>query len=257
MSQVAADLELQTGAGSEAGLAVQNESLPPEVQPASLETLSAPQEDGEFAYRPITIWAPVSIFLGICGSAAMLTPIALSICLAAVLVALLGMWEIRRNEGEVGGKRLSQIGLSLGLLFLLGAGGMHGYEYATEVPEGYSRVSFNWLSNQGMVFENGIARPTEDVAKLDGQKIYIKGYMYPRQQRHGLKQFVLCKDNGDCCFGGQPKPTDMIAVEMQGGMSVELLEQQLVGVAGVFRASTQTTQGDLTAVYKLEGTHFR
>jgi hypothetical protein len=214
-------------------------------------------ETGEFDYKPIAILGPVSVFTGICAASGLITVAGVLVGMAGVLLACVAIWQIRRSEGELSGGWIAKTGLAVSLAFTLVGGAWHSYVYATEVPEGYDRVSFSWLSNQGFVADADGARPTEEVAKLDKKKIYIKGYMYPGRQRNGLTEFVLCKDNGDCCFGGQPKPTDMIAVKMQPGMTVDLLEQQLVGVAGIFHAQTVTKSGDLTSVYMLEGTHFR
>ena len=51
--------------------------------------------------------------------------------------------------------------------------------------------------------------------ELDGKKVFIKGYMYPSSQMTGIREFVLCRDNGTCCFGGQPRLTDMIRVKLK------------------------------------------
>ena len=50
---------------------------------------------------------------------------------------------------------------------------------------------------------------------LDGQRIFIKGYMYPTKELEGLNSFLLVKDTGQCCFGGNPAITDMIMVTME------------------------------------------
>jgi hypothetical protein len=217
----------------------------------------APSADEDFDYKPVAILGPVSLFIGVCAATGLMFPSGVLLGLAGILLAIVALYQIRVADGELTGRFLAVSGLVVSTAMTLAGGGYHGYVYATEVPEGYERLSFSWLSNQGMIVEESGARPTEDVAKFDGKKVYIKGYMYPVRQRHGLTEFVLCKDNGDCCFGGQPKLTDMIAVKMQPGLSVDLLEQQLVGVAGIFRASTVTQSGELTSVYMLEGTHFR
>lgn len=217
----------------------------------------APSADEDFDYKPVAILGPVSLFIGVCAATGLMFPSGVLLGLAGILLAIVALYQIRVADGELTGRFLAVSGLVVSTAMTLAGGGYHGYVYATEVPEGYERLSFSWLSNQGMIVEESGARPTDDVAKFDGKKIYIKGYMYPVRQRHGLTEFVLCKDNGDCCFGGQPKLTDMIAVKMQPGLSVDLLEQQLVGVAGIFRASTVTQSGELTSVYMLEGTHFR
>lgn len=223
---------------------------------AAASTLAA--ADDEFDYRPVAILAPISLIVGVCSATGLMFPGGVLIGVAGILLASVSLWQIRTAQGELSGRWLGLAGLVVSTLFTVAGGGYHGYVYATEVPEGHERLSFSWLSKQGMVIEEGQnPRPTDEVAQFDGKKIYIKGYMYPVRQRHGLTEFVLCKDNGDCCFGGQPKLTDMITVKMQPGLTVDLLEQQLVGVAGTFRANTVTQSGELTSVYMIEGTHFR
>lgn len=81
--------------------------------------------------------------------------------------------------------------------------------------------------------------------------------MYPSRQREGLKEFVLVKDTGDCCFGKQPKLSDMIVVHMKDGQTVNYREQQLVSVAGVFRIAGVHQAGDIVGLYAMDGTHFR
>ncbi len=229
------------------------------IEPRATESRSAftPSADEEFDYKPVAILGPVSLFVGVCAATGLMFPSGVLLGVAGILLAIVALYQIRVSEGELTGRFLAVSGLVVSIAMTLAGGGYHGYVYATEVPEGYERLSFSWLSNQGMIVEEAGAKPTDEVAKFDGKKVYIKGYMYPVRQRHGLTEFVLCKDNGDCCFGGQPKLTDMIAVKMQPGLSVDLLEQQLVGVAGIFRANTVTQSGELTSVYMLEGTHFR
>ena len=96
-----------------------------------------------------------------------------------------------------------------------------------------------------------------DVLPLDGQKIFLKGYMYPSKQTEDIKAFVLCKDNGQCCFGGNPALTDMILVEMQNGITVNLRGRtKLTAVAGILRLMDPAQGGELSPVYVLEGTHF-
>ena len=51
--------------------------------------------------------------------------------------------------------------------------------------------------------------------ELEGKKIFIKGYVYPGRQKDGIRQFLLVRDQGDCCFGGNPKLTDRIQVTLE------------------------------------------
>jgi hypothetical protein len=50
--------------------------------------------------------------------------------------------------------------------------------------------------------------------ELNGKKVFIKGYVYPDGRQSNIKRFVLVPDMGTCCFGGQPKLTDMIEVTL-------------------------------------------
>jgi hypothetical protein len=145
--------------------------------------------------------------------------------------------------------------LSVG--FFASGTAVHAYNYATEVPEGYRRVNFTHdISKKGFpVGMDGAATIHPDVQQLDGQPIFLKGFMYPEQQTEGLAQFVLVKDNQQCCFGGQPNPADMILIEMEPGKTVDYYPS-LVSVAGTFHAQAPGKAAGLTTVYRIEGTHF-
>ena len=55
---------------------------------------------------------------------------------------------------------------------------------------------------------------TDAVKKLDGKQIRIRGYILPSFQQTGIKQFVLVRDNMECCFGPGALLFDCIMVEM-------------------------------------------
>ena len=57
--------------------------------------------------------------------------------------------------------------------------------------------------------------------ELDGDRVFVKGYVFPGGQKENLKQFVLVPDMGTCCFGGEPKLTDMIEVTLQEPLRVD------------------------------------
>lgn len=211
----------------------------------------------EFAYRPVPAMAPISLFLAFCSLAGFLAIPCLSIGIVGMATGAIALWQIRRSYGEFGGKLVAWLGTSLSLLLVIAASGFHTYTYITELPEGYERVSFNEMAKHGPIFAEGTGWSlSPEVAALEGKPIYIKGYMYPTKQSHNLSEFVLVKDTGQCCFGGQPSPTDMIVVRFEDGMTVNHREQILVGVGGVFHADPTEAAG-LKALYVIEGTHFR
>lgn len=225
------------------------------------ETLETPQVPfdpaDDFAYRPVPPLAPISLFLGICTVSGFLGIPCLAIGVVGMVIGAIALWQIRRSSGEMGGKVVARLGVGLSVMLFLAASGYHAYAYITELPEGYLRVNFNELAKFQPTEADGKVQFAPEVAELDGKPIYIKGYMYPTRQRFGISEFVLVKDTGQCCFGGQPKLTDMIVVKFDDGKTVNHLEQQLVGVGGVFRAHMPVHSGDLNAVYTIEGTHFK
>ena len=230
------------------------------ISSGTFESASEPtrfEGANEFDYKPVTPLAPISLFLGLCSFIGLIGVYALSVAATGSLVGLAALWTIRRSEGTVGGKVLALLGTMFSVGFLIAGSGYHSYIYAMECPEGYERVSFNWLSKQAPSVENGVFKFAPEVTALDGKPIFIKGYMLTTRQTTDLSTFVLVKDRGECCFGGQPKPTDMIVVNFKDGMTVNHREQQLVGVAGIFRAKQEMQAGQLVSIYTLEGTHFR
>ncbi len=211
----------------------------------------------EFDYHPVPPLAPITLFLGVCASAGLLGIPGLAIGVVGTITGLIAMTQIRRAEGELGGRVVAKAGFALSLLFLLSGISLHTYVYATEVPEGYQRVSFNWLAKEEPKISREGPEVTPAVADLDEKPIFIKGYMYPTRQEIGLTEFVLVKDTGQCCFGGNPKITDMIVVKFKDGMTVNHKPQTLVAVAGTFHAQSVTQSGELTAIYSIDGTHFK
>jgi len=227
----------------------------------TIEAVRAPGEQAsgtdDFSYRPVPPLAPISLFLGLCSLAGFAGIPCLAIGFVGGMIGLLALWQIRRGTGELGGTLIAALGVVLSAGLFVSASGYHAYAYVTELPEGYLRVSFNELSKHDPIFSEGKLQVDPEIAAMDGKPIYIKGYMYPTRQQTGITEFVMVKDTGQCCFGGQPKLTDMIIVKFEDGMTVNHREQQLVGVGGIFRVHAGVQSGVLTAIYLLEGTHFR
>ena len=93
------------------------------------------------------------------------------------------------------------------------------YDYLTEVPDGYERISYADL--QPDPAQAGQVVPPSAL-ELEGKKIFIKGYIYPGREKDGIRQFLLVRDQGDCCFGGNPKITDRIQVTLVEPQAAEL-----------------------------------
>jgi hypothetical protein len=151
--------------------------------------------------------------------------------LVGTVVSLWSIIKIRRQADQYTGQMLAQLGLALSLLFLVGGVSYGGYIYATEVPDGYSRISFNTMKPDELQERGGVTVPPE-VSALEGRKIFIKGYIRPDSITvpRGIRGFLLVRDNNQCCFGdlSKIKYYDQILVAMTGGRHVDYSQ-------GVFR----------------------
>lgn len=94
---------------------------------------------------------------------------------------------------------------------------------------------------------------TEKIAKLQGKLIRIRGYILPSFQQKGITQFVLVRDNMECCFGPGAALHDCILVEMTSGRSASFTVRP-VAVAGKFEISEfKGPDGKHLAIYKIVG----
>ena len=207
------------------------------VQEMMSDSLNRPEfGQDEFQYRPMPPLVPISMAFVCLSMLAGLSDLLLIVPLVGIVLAFIAYYQISRSRGELSGGPLAITSLVLMLGIFIAFASLHLHSYATEVPQGFQRVNFNSdISLKGFPVQNGQMGVHPDVAKLSEKPIYLKGYMFPYRETQGLTSFVLCKDSGECCFGGQPKPTDMILVHMKGGKTVNFHEKQLVGVAGTLR----------------------
>jgi hypothetical protein len=74
---------------------------------------------------------------------------------------------------------------------------------------------------------------TDEIEDLAGKHIRIRGYILPTAQQRGIKQFVLVRDNQECCFGQGAALFDCILVEMVEGKTAAFSIRP-VAVAGTF-----------------------
>ena len=95
---------------------------------------------------------------------------------------------------------------------------------------------------------------TPKIEDLFGQRIRIRGYMYPTLKRRGLTGFVLVRDNLECCFGPGAALFDCIRVQMHPDKTAEFSIRP-IAVEGVFKFDEFTDlDGTTRAIYLLEQT---
>ena len=166
-------------------------------------------------YRALSVSAVAALVMGVMSLPTLLGVLAdasatiLIVPLLGTLVGFIALRRLKRHGDELMGHRLAKIGMICSVTTLLLGSGISQYRYATEVPEGYQRVSF--LELQPVMGRPDI--PVSPTAlELHGKKIFVKGYVLSDDRSFELKQFVIVPDMMQCCFGGNPKLTDMIQI---------------------------------------------
>lgn len=164
-------------------------------------------------YQTTSRAAIASLVLAVLGFSAFMLEWLAVIPLIGIFAGVVGLLSIKKYPNELLGRPLALAGIALSTILLIAAPAYHGYVYATEVPEGYSRVSFYSL----MADKGQPDIPTHDSLQWNGQQIFIKGYVHPSSMSaYEAKKFVIVPDLGTCCFGGQPPLTHMIEVTLSG-----------------------------------------
>ncbi len=208
---------------------------------------------GQFDYVPMPVLAPVSAVLGICALLAYFGLFGILMAVIGTFVGLLACWKIGRSQGAFAGMKLAVVGFLLSVTSAVGGSARQVYLYQHEVPEGYERVSFSLeISKKAFVEEEGMKDVHPDVMALMDKPIFLKGFMYPTKQETGIVDFLLLKDNAQCCFGGQPELQDMISVQIPDG--VDYTPQRLA-VAGRLKINPAFQGGSLDALFLLEADH--
>ncbi len=94
---------------------------------------------------------------------------------------------------------------------------------------------------------------TDKVKQLDGKMIRIRGYILPSFQQNGIKQFILVRDNMECCFGPGALLHDCVVVEMLPPATATFTVRP-VSVEGSFSIrELKGPDGNYLAIYHLDG----
>jgi hypothetical protein len=208
--------------------------------------------DGEAAYRAIPGTAIAAAVL------ALLSPLAffgwplLAVPAIGLVLGVTAFSAIANRPQELLGKPLALAATVVSAAMLVGGIVVLARAYAAELPAGYERIHYGIL--QPLPGDPPHAIP--DTARaVDGHTVLLKGYMYPGKQQHGITQFLLVRDQGDCCFGGNPKITDRVLVQLRDPQHPQGIDfsPRLTKIAGRFVIRPTASPGlDGGVVYHLE-----
>jgi hypothetical protein len=103
---------------------------------------------------------------------------------------------------------------------------------------------------------------TDPIRSLNKKTMRIRGYILPTSvfQQKGIKQFVLVRDNQECCFGPGAMIYDCIIVEMQEGKTADFATRP-VTVQGRFEIDANSYRyspdGDHYAIFRIKATEVK
>ena len=195
-----------------------------------------PGEDAD-AYRAISGAAIAAAAVAVVSPVAFFSWWLAAVPLVGAVLATVALRDIAARQPLLTGRTLAIAALVCSLLLLAASVAAHAHEYATELPEGFVRLSYADLQPA----EGEAATHVPDAARaMDGRDVLLKGYIYPGKQQHGLVQFLLVRDQGDCCFGGNPKITDRVLVQLADPAGIDFTPK-LTKVAGRFRVQPAGT----------------
>lgn len=163
------------------------------------------------------------------GTLALLSPLAfvdwwlLAVPILGIIFGLVAWRDILRRPEALTGVRLAIGATVVAAVCLVGGAGFLSWVYAAELPEGFERIHYGLLQPP----EGAAAAFVPESARaIDGHDVLLKGYMYPGKQQHGIRQFLLVRDQGDCCFGGNPKITDRVLVHLEDDKGIAYTPRQ-------------------------------
>ncbi|QDU91091.1 hypothetical protein Pla175_45090 [Pirellulimonas nuda] len=207
----------------------------------TMQEAPAQQED-LLAYRSIPTTAILGAVFGLISASVLMvaassfqaTLMLVPIPVIGLLLSLFALKTVRSCPEAYTGAGIAWTGAVLSALFLFVGVGYSGYVYATEVPDGYQRISFLTLKPQQEDLE-AQRSIRNDVTDMAGEQVFIKGYIRPDSTtvRTGMKRFLLVRDNQQCCFGDISKVQfyDQMQVELEGDLTADY-SQRIFSVAG-------------------------
>ena len=191
----------------------------------------SPETDDLDHYRAVSPIAIAAMLFSLLSPFILFDPMLGLIPFLGIYLSIRALGRINADPEHLMGIGLARFALAFSIVFLVGGLADHAYIYHTEVPEGYERITFENLTPDSNV--TGQLYPP-NVERLNGKKVFIKGYMKPGVAQDHIQDFLLVRDMGECCFGtSKPIITDRVKIHLT---NVEGIDYGLsVKAWGVFR----------------------
>lgn len=195
-----------------------------------------PEQKPVAPYRAISALGVGSLVLGVLSILSVLDWAWHPLPAAGIVVGWLALRRIRRNPSEYTGPGFAKAGIATSCVFWVVGASWLTYVYYTQAPPGYKPISYAILKLPPNAPPEQRVPPAAE--ELDGERVYLRGFMVPGRQQSGLKRFFLSDDPGVCSFCA-PKPdiTQLVEVILLGDLEGEYTTRA-VGVGGKFRVET-------------------
>lgn len=96
------------------------------------------------------------------------------------------------------------------------------------------------------------------INELVGKKVEVEGFMVPIEFEDGLvREFVLSRYVGGCCFGMLPAPNELVDVTMVSEEGADYESYLPIVVEGTFHITENAEPGYLQGLFRLESTKVR
>lgn len=215
--------------------------------------------------RPVSVLAVLSVMCAVAGVGAFIHPFACAASVCSLSFGLFAFLQVRRYEYSRSSRVLIAGGLSIAMLTLVSAPTWHLQMYRSEALPGHLRVTFaelfsrvsaaprsnDWIADYApeKVQESRVASGDRG-AGLNGQRICLKGYVYPTDEIVGLTEFLLTPD-------GSGQDEQYVGVILAAGTTWDWARGG-VAVSGLLELNPAYTPGsDLDVRYILKDASVR
>ncbi len=116
-------------------------------------------------------------------------------------------------------------------------------EFSKESKHDAWRVTFDDIDLLKILNMEPVPLNAEDylpkwLTALQGQKIILRGWMFPPDQSDGIRRFMFVRDNQICCFGRKAKVYDKLWVKLQKGETSKYIQGRPFDLVGTFKIET-------------------
>ena len=87
---------------------------------------------------------------------------------------------------------------------------------------------------------------------LNGERVVLKGWMFPPLMTEGLPAFLFVRDNQICCFGREAKVYDKVRVTLKEGTTTDYIFGRPFDVVGTFHIESEERDGELYFLYSID-----